>query len=298
MRNNLGLLLFLSSICFLTYGQAEKSLGFVEYLDIPYLAPKLIANDTLQCLNLVIPKKKGNYPILIWIGGGAWSYVDRNQEMNLAYKLAQEGIAVASIGHRLSPAIWRDPKLNSGIQHPKHIQDVANAVKWLHDNAGTYHLDLERLYIGGYSSGGHLAALISLDPLYLDSVGLSTEIFKGILPISGTYDILNYHEVFLNGPNPELAKLHVEAVFGSSEEQMKNASPVTYLENLSAPILLICDNGTYRYTNLFEKELRTVNFQKVQVVYSHNLSHAELWKNISFDEQSNYRNIMVDFINN
>lgn len=268
----------------------------LEYKDLSYLPKEMVANDSLQRLNLVVPDSQDKHPLFIWIGGGAWSYGDRNQEMGLANQFAKRGIAVASIGHRLSPATWRDPTLNNGIQHPKHIEDVAASVKWLYDNADEYNYDREHFFIGGFSSGGHLAALIALDPSYLKAVDLSLDVFKGIVPISGTYDVVNYHEVFANGRTPELAKLHVEAVFGPTREGFIEASPTTYLKNLSTPMLLMSDNAVDRYTHLFEESIRATGFKNLQVIYAEDLAHADLWRNISFSEKSIYRDSIIAFI--
>ena len=126
---------------------------------------------------------------------------------NLAKRIALEGIAVASIGHRMSPATWKNPTLKSRIQHPEHVKDIAAAVSWLISHSIDYGIDPDLCIIGGYSSAGHLAALVTLDPQYLRAHGLSKEIFRGMIPISGTYDIHDYREVFLNGERPELAQL-------------------------------------------------------------------------------------------
>ena len=269
--------------------------NYETFNDLPYLGTSEISNDSLQRLNLIVPVGDGDLPILIWIGGGAWAYVNRHQEMDLARHFAAEGIAVASVGHRLSPATWRDPKLKSGIVHPKHVEDIAAAVKWLYDHAESYGYDREKFFIGGYSSGAHLAALLCMDNKYLSHHGLSQKIFKGVIPISGAYDIVDYHNVFLNGNRPELAKLHVEAVFGDSSHFVE-ASPTNYLENLSTPMLLISDNSLYNYTKLFEERIKETKFTDVKVVYAENLSHDGLWKNLSFSNNSFYRQIILDFI--
>lgn len=266
------------------------------YFDLAYLEEEQVEDNRLQRLNLLIPKGKDKCPLLIWIGGGAWSYGDRDQEMDLAKEFAQKGIAVASIGHRLSPAIWRDTALNTGIQHPDHAEDVAAAVHWLYENADSYGYDRNGFFIGGYSSGAHLATLISLDSTYLGRSGLSLELFKGIIPISGTYDIVDYHTVLSNSGRPELAELHVEAVFGSTEEAFRQASPITYLEYLSKPVLLISDNNMYNYSKLLEEKIRATTFRDMQVVYAYDLSHGALWRNMSFDEDSLYRDIVIRFI--
>lgn len=253
-------------------------------------------DDALQRLNLVMPEGVENPPLLIWIGGGAWSYGDRNVEMKLAQALAKEGIAVASVGHRLSPAVWRDPALKTGVQHPAHAEDVAAAVKWLVDHVSDYGYDTNKFFIGGYSSGAHLASLISLDPRYLSKHGLGTDLFKGVLPLSGTFDIPHYRQILKTGGRPELAEEHVDAVFGADSIAQVAASPMSYLENLSAPVLLLCDNDLYRYTRHLEDALRETDFRKVEVVYAYEFGHGALWRNLSGEGESKYRNIIIDFI--
>ena len=237
-----------------SFGQTNTKFQVLECNDIDYLEGKSI--DTIQKLNLVVPKGIRDFPILVWVGGGAWSYVDRNMEMDLARKFAAEGIAVASIGHRLSAAKWRDSSLRTGVQHPEHMKDLAASIKWLYAHTDDYGIGQDKFFVGGYSSGAHLAALMGLDPTYLEAVGLSLEIIKGIIPISGTYDITNYHEVFKNGDNPALAELHVEAVFGDSSQDFLHASPTSYLDNLGIPMLLISDNALARYTRFLRRRSR------------------------------------------
>lgn len=291
--NLLGIfiLIFIMGSC--SFGQDDKKYGFNELRNIDYLEER--SEDTIQKLNLVMPKGIENYPLLVWIGGGAWSYGDRNVEMDLAKRFAESGIAVASVGHRLSAATWRDSTLNTGIKHPSHIKDVAAAVKWLYRYAPEHGYDKDRIFIGGFSSGAHLAALLSLDYSYLENEGLTKDVIKGMIPISGTYDIEDYHAVFKNGNNPEMADLHVEAVFGNSREALLNASPTNYLNNLCIPILLICDNGIDRYTRLFEERLQETGFEKYEVIYV-DMGHAELWRNLSNEKESKYRSKIIGFI--
>lgn len=278
------------------YCQTPPVQAIREVNDLLYVGDSVVENEALQRLNLVLPEGSQNYPLLIWIGGGAWSYVDRNVEMDLARKFAQAGIGVASVGHRLSPAIWRDSSLNRGIQHPKHMEDIASATRWLQQHAEDYGYDTNQFFIGGFSSGAHLAALLCLDPAYLQAVGLSTSLFKGMIPISGAYDIVNYHEVFQNGSRPELARLHVEAVFGPTLADWQHASPTAYLQNLSIPMLLMSDRGLVGYTRILEERLLETEFRDFQVLYIHDLSHAELWRHISQRESSMYRQMMIDFM--
>jgi len=246
-------------------------------------------------LNLVLPQSADKAPLLIWIGGGAWAWVNRSREMNVARNFAKEGIAVASVGHRLSMN-WNDSTAVVDIQHPTHVEDIATATKWLIDHADDYGYDKERIFVGGFSSGAHLSAMLALDDSFLKTHGLTKENIKGIIPVGGAYDIAAYHKGFLNGDEPHIAEVHVQSVFGDTEKHFEVASPTSYLHNLSVPILLVSDTETLDYTKIFEQAIKQTNFHGLEV-HDANLSHGELWTDIAKPTESKYRNLIVDFIN-
>lgn len=279
------------TIVLLLLGHLACSQTFVELHDIDYGG----SGDTLQTLNIVVPETR-NPPLLVWIGGGAWSYVDKNLEMDFARKLASNGIAVASIQHRLSPSTWRNPADSLGIQHPAHVEDLANAIRWLITNAKDYDYDPSRLFLGGFSSGAHLAALVYLDPGYFAAQQIDRGVVRGLIPISGAFDIVNYHEVMGAGSRPELATLHVEAVFGDDLTDLQDASVTNYLKHLDKPLLLIADNSISRYTQLLEDRLEEIGYPDYDVLYATEFSHSQLWRDISFSESSKYRRAVIDLI--
>jgi len=241
--------------------EAQNQITVKEYINLPYVE----GDDTLRQLNLLIPQNIALGPLLIWIGGGAWSYVDRNQEMDLARRFAENGIAVAAVGHQLSNPVWQDTTLEVGLQHPVHIKDLARALRWLIDRAGKYGYREDQIFDGGFSSGAHLTALLCTNEKYLKEVGLKIDSIKGIIPISGTYDLADYHRVFASGPRPEMAKTHVEAIFGPPQA-FAEASPVTFVHKFNTPMFLISENNLFNYTKLFEDKIRETDFQNFEVL--------------------------------
>jgi hypothetical protein len=275
-----------------SFGQNAKVL---EYSDLPYIENQPF--NKLQTLNLVLPDTNCNSPLLLWIGGGAWSYVNKDIEMKLVKNIAKNGIAVASVGHRLSAAVWKDSTMKTGISHPAHINDVAKAFKWLVGNAEIYGYSKTNIFIGGFSSGAHLAALLGLDSTYLSLEGLSLNNIRGLIPIAGAYDILNYYNGFKNSEtNSTMADTHVKAVFGQNETDFINASPTTYLQNLKAPILLISENTTYKYTKIFEEKIRETTFRDFESIHIHKMGHGQLWRHLSNVENSFYLKTITNFI--
>jgi acetyl esterase/lipase len=120
-----------------------------------------------------MPEGVNHPPVFIWIGQGAWAYVDKDVEMDICQQMAKRGIAVISVQHRLNPALLGEEKRYEGVKHPQHIIDVSHAFAWVYHNAEKYGYDRENIFVGGFSSGAHLAALLAMDNRYLLARGLS-----------------------------------------------------------------------------------------------------------------------------
>jgi len=174
---------------------AEKLLEVTVFRDLPYVAGDAV--DDRQKLDLYVPTGEGTWPVLLWIHGGAWAVGHRRDEEALARRFAERGIAVAAADHRMSRALWIDEKLAEGIQHPEHVKDCAAAFAWLVEHAGERRLDPERMYVGGFSSGAHLSALLATDPRYLKAHGLESDRIRGALPVGGAYDMVAYYKAHL-----------------------------------------------------------------------------------------------------
>lgn len=278
---------------------ATDTFTYKEYSNLSYLPKAKVQIDSLQRLNLVIPEGVENPPLLLWIGGGAWSFVNRHQEMPLARKFASKGIAVASVGHRLSMGTFADTTRTTGIKHPQHIKDVAAAFKWLFEHGAEYGYDASNIFASGFSSGGHLSALLGTDGRYLAKHKLKTTDIRAIIPVAGGYDIVDYYNTFKNHEDPNLQKMartHVQDVFGETEADFIDASPTTYLDQLKIPMLLISEGGLFKYTKVFEEKIWESEYRDCQIMHLFNFNHGSLWRDMSFAENSQARNAMLDFI--
>lgn len=118
--------------------------------DLSYSSPESGA----LLLDLYLPEKKSDkpLPVVIWVHGGGWKNGSKNRTP--AVFLAQHGFAVASINYRLLDV----------AQWPSQIDDCYAAVRWLRQNAVTYHLDPKHIGAWGGSAGGHLVALMGTRP--------------------------------------------------------------------------------------------------------------------------------------
>ncbi|WP_190809514.1 alpha/beta hydrolase [Flagellimonas sp. S3867] len=277
--------------------QKEEEKSVVrEYFDVSYYSGKE-ADSIKHKLNLFVPEGIENPPMLLWIHGGAWAFGGRKFETDLARKFASEGVAVAAISYRLSPGIWKDPRFNDGVQHPEHIKDVARAFAWVYDHATKYGYDQNSIFVSGYSAGGHLAALLAMDPTYLSNEGRSVRNIRGAIPIAGAYDIAAYHESHLRYNGKDMAEKHVQAVFGKTVDDFQKASPTTYIENQWIPMLVISERGTYDYTKLLEEAAIKSDYDRMEFYHVRDMDHSELLDDLSKSETSSNRKLIVNYIN-
>jgi len=246
-------------------------------------------------LNLVLPEGVEHPPVFIWIGQGAWAYVNKDVEMNICRQLARQGIAVVSAQHRLSPALLGEKKRHEGVKHPEHVKDVAHAFKWVYDNAAKYGFDGSNIFIGGYSSGAHLTTLLAMDNRYLKDLGLSNRMIKAVIPVGGGYDMVEYKNLLI-AEDPSYEENHINPVFGETVEEQIDASPITYIDSLITPMLIIADRDTYPYHTSFEALITEMGLENIEFYNLHNYTHAGLWHNLGGKEPSIYRNLIVDYM--
>ncbi len=101
-------------------------------------------------LDLYLPEKTENPPLLVWVHGGAWRSGDKTGVP--VTDLLDEGFAIASVNYRLSPE----------AKFPAQVHDIKAAIRFLRANAAKWGLSTKRIGIIGASAGGHLAALVGV----------------------------------------------------------------------------------------------------------------------------------------
>jgi acetyl esterase/lipase len=151
-----------------------------------------------QRLDLYVPKAKQHFPVLVFYHGGGWVSGDRSLYSALGNRLARAGIGVAIPSYRLMP-------MNP---HPAQVEDAASAFDWIRSHIAEYGGDPTRLYVGGHSSGGHLASLLALDPRYLEAHHLESSAIRGVISMSGVYNVDRLLTFIAKGPRSDASPLH------------------------------------------------------------------------------------------
>jgi acetyl esterase/lipase len=101
-----------------------------------------------QTLDLYLPAKGTNWPLIVWIHGGGWMEGNKDNPPGLPF--LRHGFALASLNYRLSQdAIF-----------PAQLTDCKAAIRWLRAHAAENGIDPNHIGVWGASAGGHLVALL------------------------------------------------------------------------------------------------------------------------------------------
>lgn len=204
-------------------------------------------------LDLYWPAVRENCPVLVFIHGGTWISGSKDLYIELGKNFAAKGVTTAVINYRLGDV----------ASYNQMAADCAAAVKWIHEHAKQYHGNPDRVSVMGHSAGGHLAALITLDPDYFKALHTPNPI-KGCLLIDAFG--LNI-DTFIQSPLAYMYRSSVARVFTSDPVQWKKASPVNHVEQNKVPFYIVTGTNSYPFlvqdNMLFTDRLRMVNKQVV-----------------------------------
>jgi len=143
---------------------------------------------------------------------------------------------------------------------------VRRAIAWVYDNATHLGIDPNQLYIGGQSSGGHLAA-VALTTDWPREFGLPADMIKGGMCISGMYDLtpvrLSARSNYVKFDDATVAAL----------------SPIRHLDRLQAPLIVAygtCETPEFQRQNReFAAAVKAAG-KPVQLLVGENYNHFEL----------------------
>lgn len=123
-----------------------KGHGCEDMPTLTVLGPGYSAEDAHQ-----------DHPAVIVLPGGAYRMLAANHEgRQVADWFTARGFTAFILQYRLT---------SNGYILPVPLLDARRAVQTVRANAGQYHIDPNKIVMVGFSAGGHLAALASVQPL-------------------------------------------------------------------------------------------------------------------------------------
>lgn len=124
-----------------------------------------------QSLDLHVPDRVNGStpPLLVFIHGGYWQELSKQDSFFAGYDCAENGIAYAAIDYTLAPHADLD----------QIVSECRDALGWLNENSASLGFDADRIFLAGSSAGAHLAAMSAL----------SGTRPAGMILVSGIYDL-------------------------------------------------------------------------------------------------------------
>jgi len=236
-------------------------------------------------LDVYTPKKvESARPVFVFIHGGRWKSGKKSQYKFLGHRMANKGVVTVVPDYRLSPR----------TEYRGATTDVAMALKWTKEHINDYGGDPNRIYIAGHSAGGHLAALVSLDNFYFDSLKISN-------PVSGTILIDAFGLDMYGFLSNEKLKKHrtYYAMFGQDPERWKDGSPIFHLNGDMKPVLMFVGTKTYPViidsNKAFFEAVRKYRPQS-QPIIEMKKKHIPMMLQFYNSDNSGYKEI-IDFMN-
>jgi acetyl esterase/lipase len=294
-----------SSIHTDTHRQEVSRLDLSILRDLPYAH-----QSEAQKLDIYRPvQSAGPRPVILWIHPGGFHTGDKggNCEIPLArvnmielvWPMIARGYSVVSINYRLSQeAIF-----------PALIYDIKAAVRWIRANAGQYGFRKEKIAAWGSSSGGYLAAMLAttggvaeLEDLSMGNAGESSRVAAAVdwfgpidfLMMDPQHRELGRDAHVYQASSPE--SLLMGGAIYEIEEKCRQATPMTYVSQSSAPLYIQQGKGdlTIPYPQsimMAEKLAAAIGSENVVLKLFEEVGHADA---VFFSHENIHR--ILDFL--
>ena len=221
--------------------------------------PERFAYGTAEIEQLDLYRAAGDRrPIFVFIHGGAW-------RAGRAAGYAGPAEMLTAVGaHYVVPDFsWvQDAAGDLTVL----ADQVRRAIAWVYRNAARFGGDPSRLYLGGQSSGGHLAA-VAMTTDWRRQFELPADIIKGGLLVSGMYELAPVR----------LSKRSAYVAF--DDACVEALSPIRHLDRLHAPVVVAygtCETPEFQRQNREFAAAVAAAGKPVRLLVGEHYNHFEL----------------------
>jgi arylformamidase len=120
-----------------------------------------------------------NTPLMVFIHGGYWRALDKDDFSWIAPPYIEAGISVAIVNYGLAPK----------TQLTEIVNQIRKSQVWLHTNAASLAIDAEKVVYCGHSAGGHLSSMLLTADCFEGNSNLPAPPLQGVVAISGIFDL-------------------------------------------------------------------------------------------------------------
>ncbi len=204
---------------------SAKVVRDVIYAEAPGLDPGDVRAD------VYIPEDAEGAPMIIMMHGGAWTFGNKQNALGMFQSdyFTDQGFVFVAINYRLAP----------GHPFPAQEEDAAAAIAYFHEHAEEFGADPEKIFLMGHSAGAHMAALVAIDPDYLDAFDLTPAVIKGVVAMdSAAYNLAR------TGHDGDIPDFYHPTFTSDDQDVWAAASPTLQVEETTdiPPFLLLYVN--------------------------------------------------------
>lgn len=226
-------------------------------------------------LDLYMPKRKlsSKIPVLVYFHGGSWNSGSKrlnNSDMQIFNVFLEEGFALVSVDYRLT---------NEKNKYPVHLNDGADAIRWILQNAETYGLNKKKINLIGASAGAQIASILGMSGgQFGDNKDPAEFKIRSIVDLCGPKDLTDLSDFPPDG-RKYIEKILLE-YFGEPmdkmEDQYRLASPIFQINKKSPPIFMahgkLDEIIPYQQAEKFYQKAKSVH-ANVTYVLVENVNH-------------------------
>jgi len=145
---------------------------------LPHVRDLRYGPSSDELLDLFPVPGRADAPLFVFVHGGYWRSLVKEDSVFMASNFTQHGIAVASINYQLAP------------QASLHeiVAQCRRSLAWLYRNGAAHGMDVNRIVVSGSSAGGHLGAML-LSQDWQAAAGVPQDVVKAAILVSGLYDL-------------------------------------------------------------------------------------------------------------
>ena len=188
-------------------------------------------HENVRTLNIFAPSKRVRAcNVFIFVHGGSWNSGKKSHYNFLGGRMARKNVVTVIINYPLSPQ----------ARFNEMATAVAKSVFWVKENIGQYGGDSDAIFLSGHSAGGHLAALVSLQDEYFDSLNIPNPIKGAILIDAAGLDMYGYLSEEKFQDDHSYLK-----TFTKNPREWKKASPLYHLHRDMPELLIYRGQKTY-----------------------------------------------------
>lgn len=156
-------------------------------------------------------------PTVVFFYGGGWESGSKDDYLFVGQAFASRGYVTAIPDYRLYPE----------VRFPGFLEDAAAAVAWVRANTRRTGAAPGPVYLVGHSAGAYIAAMLTLDPQWLERVGNRVcDSVAATVGLAGPYDFL------------PLTSATLKDIFGP-ESSRPQTQPINHVDGTAPPMLLV-----------------------------------------------------------